>query len=306
MRDSSPRLKSKRAELLLEARARDARFAGDVEQLIEQVGVDARHLLALAAADRLASRRHGRGAARPSSVSARSRCERGRRAAQQRSSAEPGPARSRPARRRGAAASAGGAGQPRSRRGAGAGGAPAQRAARRRRHPRRQLLGAELRASARLGGRAGSARGQRERRAAPGGGGRRGAAAAGADGAVAARPLAPARGPLPPDARKLCRRAMTARAGPRGGRSRPARACARAHRGSPGWHRTAAASAVTRAVVDQHHERLELVAQVAHGHDAGHARAALEGVQRALESQAQVGAVRLRAPVGAARARRPR
>ena len=39
-----------RAELLLEARARDARLAGDVQQLIEQLRVDARHFLALAAA----------------------------------------------------------------------------------------------------------------------------------------------------------------------------------------------------------------------------------------------------------------
>ena len=36
-----------RAHLLLEARAEDADFAGVVEQLVEQVGVDARELLAL-------------------------------------------------------------------------------------------------------------------------------------------------------------------------------------------------------------------------------------------------------------------
>ena len=57
MRDSSPRLKSKRAELLFQARARDARLAGNVEQLVEQVRVDARHFLALPG-DRLAARRH--------------------------------------------------------------------------------------------------------------------------------------------------------------------------------------------------------------------------------------------------------
>ena len=47
-----------RAELLLQARARDAGLAGDVEQLVEQLGVDSRHFLALGRRDRLASRRH--------------------------------------------------------------------------------------------------------------------------------------------------------------------------------------------------------------------------------------------------------
>ena len=40
------------ADLLLEARARDARFAGIVEQLVEQFGVDARELGAIATARR--------------------------------------------------------------------------------------------------------------------------------------------------------------------------------------------------------------------------------------------------------------
>ena len=61
VRDSSPRLKSndpsccsRRARAMLD-------FAGDVEQLVEQLGVDARHLLRLAPGDRLAARRHRRG-----------------------------------------------------------------------------------------------------------------------------------------------------------------------------------------------------------------------------------------------------
>ena len=58
VRDSSPRLKSiepsccsRRARAMLD-------FAGNVEQLVEQLGVDARHLAALGAGDRLAARRH--------------------------------------------------------------------------------------------------------------------------------------------------------------------------------------------------------------------------------------------------------
>src|SRR5262249_52803605 len=43
-----------RAELLLQAGARDARLARDVEKLIEKIGVDARHLDALARLHRLA------------------------------------------------------------------------------------------------------------------------------------------------------------------------------------------------------------------------------------------------------------
>ena len=48
-----------RADLLFEPRATDADFAGVVEQLVEQLGVDARHLGAIALRHRLAARRHG-------------------------------------------------------------------------------------------------------------------------------------------------------------------------------------------------------------------------------------------------------
>jgi len=48
-----------------------------------------------------------------------------------------------------------------------------------------------------------------------------------------------------------------------------------------------------RAIVDRHDEGLELVGEIAHGGDAGHTRAALEGVQRALETVAKVRAVGL-------------
>src|SRR5439155_2265505 len=47
-----------RAELLLEAGARNTRFARDVEELIEELGINARHLLALPACPGLAPRRH--------------------------------------------------------------------------------------------------------------------------------------------------------------------------------------------------------------------------------------------------------
>ena len=52
-----------RAELLLEARARDAGLAGIVQQLVEQLGVDARHLRAIATAA-TGSRPGGTGAGR--------------------------------------------------------------------------------------------------------------------------------------------------------------------------------------------------------------------------------------------------
>ncbi len=50
-----------RAELLLEARASDAGFAGNVEQLIEQIRVHARHFNAFRLGDRLATRRNRQG-----------------------------------------------------------------------------------------------------------------------------------------------------------------------------------------------------------------------------------------------------
>ena len=52
------------------------------------------------------------------------------------------------------------------------------------------------------------------------------------------------------------------------------------------------------AVVDLHHERFQLVAQVAHGRDARHPGAALERVQRSLEGRAVLGAAGVRAPGG--------
>src|SRR5215469_17190488 len=48
-----------RPELLLETRPRNARLARDVQQLIEELRIDAGHFLALAATDRFASGRHG-------------------------------------------------------------------------------------------------------------------------------------------------------------------------------------------------------------------------------------------------------
>ena len=47
------------ADLLFEARARDARFAGIVEQLVEQLGVDARELGPIGRRGGFAARRHG-------------------------------------------------------------------------------------------------------------------------------------------------------------------------------------------------------------------------------------------------------
>ena len=47
------------ADLLFEAGARDARFAGIVQQLVEQLGVDARQLGAIGRRGGLAARRHG-------------------------------------------------------------------------------------------------------------------------------------------------------------------------------------------------------------------------------------------------------
>ena len=46
------------ADLLFEARARDARFAGIVEQLVEQFRVDARELGPIGRRGRFAARRH--------------------------------------------------------------------------------------------------------------------------------------------------------------------------------------------------------------------------------------------------------
>ena len=64
-----------RAELLLQPRARDADLAGVVEQLIEQLGADARHLDAIGGDHRLASRRQRRrGAAGTSGRIGRQRC----------------------------------------------------------------------------------------------------------------------------------------------------------------------------------------------------------------------------------------
>ncbi len=52
-----------------------------------------------------------------------------------------------------------------------------------------------------------------------------------------------------------------------------------------------------RAVVDLHDERFQLMTQVSHGRDAGHAGASLEGMQRPLESGTVFRARRLRAPI---------
>ena len=52
------------------------------------------------------------------------------------------------------------------------------------------------------------------------------------------------------------------------------------------------------ALIDLQDEALELVAQVAHRLNAGHAGAALQSVQRTLQRPAQLGAVRIRAPSG--------
>ncbi len=50
------------------------------------------------------------------------------------------------------------------------------------------------------------------------------------------------------------------------------------------------------AAVHLHHERFELVAQIAHRDDAGHAGATLQGVHGALQLRTQVGAFGLGAP----------
>ena len=49
------------ADLLFEARARDARFAGIVEQLIEQLRVDTRELRTIGGRGGFPARRHGAG-----------------------------------------------------------------------------------------------------------------------------------------------------------------------------------------------------------------------------------------------------
>ena len=52
-----------------------------------------------------------------------------------------------------------------------------------------------------------------------------------------------------------------------------------------------------RTVVDLHDQGFQLVAQVAHRHDARHAGAAFQRVQWPLQSRTVLGATRLRAPV---------
>ena len=59
MRDSSPKIEVDRAQLLLEARARDADLAGCIEKLIQKLRIHARHLRTVRRRDGFAPRRHG-------------------------------------------------------------------------------------------------------------------------------------------------------------------------------------------------------------------------------------------------------
>ncbi len=66
-------------QLLLDARTRDAHLAGLVQQLVQQFGIDARHLGALRRRRRLAARRHGRGGHQPRECGGRAAAARCRR-----------------------------------------------------------------------------------------------------------------------------------------------------------------------------------------------------------------------------------
>ena len=65
-------------------------------------------------------------------------------------------------------------------------------------------------------------------------------------------------------------------------------------------------SAVDHAAVDRNHQSFELVAQIAHGGDARHARTALQGVQRALQFGDGLLVLAIVIPGGERQSRRPR